>query len=297
MSWDNDIVDIAIGSFRGIEFGVVSTSDTLQRRVAEHVFPYRDGAEIEDLGRRARPTNIQGVFSGENYLTDLNALLLTVDGGESGPFTHPILGTWTAKCISVQVNHIHSARDTANVTIELVEDGVSSDLPDLASIVAIENAHAEAVAATSTAVAEIDRDPTGDAESATAQLTSALTDAAGFVADVNATLDNLDARFEQTRSANNLAIAALEAAYDDVTIYPAIKALRAMTKSALDLKQRLEARAPKIVVFEVPVLTSLVAIAIRLYGDPDRQSDILRLNKIRNPSLIPAGTQLRVYAS
>ena len=45
----------------------------------------------------------------------------------------------------------------------------------------------------------------------------------------------------------------------------------------------------------VAVTMSATMLAHALYGDSSRAQQITDLNHLRNPSLIPAGTQLRVY--
>ncbi|MCE0321960.1 DNA circularization N-terminal domain-containing protein, partial [Klebsiella pneumoniae] len=51
MAWETDLQD---ASFRGIAFDIINTRDSMQRDIAQHEYPYRDGANIDDLGAKPR---------------------------------------------------------------------------------------------------------------------------------------------------------------------------------------------------------------------------------------------------
>jgi len=55
MAWRDTLLP---ASFRDILFDVISSRDDTERAIVQHEYPYRDGAEVEDMGRRpwARPT-------------------------------------------------------------------------------------------------------------------------------------------------------------------------------------------------------------------------------------------------
>jgi len=59
MSWANNLQD---ASFRGVKFDVARTRDGRQKATASHEYPYLDGADVEDLGGRARHFSMTAVF-------------------------------------------------------------------------------------------------------------------------------------------------------------------------------------------------------------------------------------------
>ena len=59
MAWNKNLQEC---SFRGVVFDVLKTDDSADRAIAEHAYPYLDGADIEDLGRGARRVSIEAFF-------------------------------------------------------------------------------------------------------------------------------------------------------------------------------------------------------------------------------------------
>lgn len=90
MAWEDTLLD---ASFKGVQFDVVRASDGNERDVATYIYPYRDGAELDDLGRGARQYDIEGVFFGEGYEERLQAFLATLDEPGPGELIHPIYGS------------------------------------------------------------------------------------------------------------------------------------------------------------------------------------------------------------
>lgn len=45
MAWETDLQD---ASFRGVAFDIITTRDSVQRDIAQHEYPYRNGANIDD---------------------------------------------------------------------------------------------------------------------------------------------------------------------------------------------------------------------------------------------------------
>jgi len=64
MAWRDDLLD---ATFRGVYFAVISTRDGAERALVQHEYPYRDGTEMEDMGRRPRKFTIRAVLWGDGY--------------------------------------------------------------------------------------------------------------------------------------------------------------------------------------------------------------------------------------
>lgn len=119
MAWINTL---QYASFRGVFFDIVKVDDTADRSTAEHSYPYRDGADIEDMGRGARHINVEAVFYGLDYEAALQLFLELLDMPGSGPFVHPVFGNFEhVQVVRYSVHHEADNVDQASVTIEFVE--------------------------------------------------------------------------------------------------------------------------------------------------------------------------------
>ena len=90
MSWKDLLQD---ASFRGTVFDCVRTRDSAKRGLAEHEYPYVDGADVEDLGRRARRISMTAVFWGDAYESKLQAFIKLLDQAGAGELIHPVFGS------------------------------------------------------------------------------------------------------------------------------------------------------------------------------------------------------------
>lgn len=303
MPWS---ADIQVASFRGVSFEVINVSDTFERRIAEHEFPYKDGAQLEDVGRRARPVSIETIFHGSDYLAELIAFLGVANEGATGTLIHPILGALEAKVVSVEVEHDQSRRDSASVRLEFKEDGVNTQVPSLLSIQsAADDLNAQSAQTRDdsddlSALAAAD----GDAATIMPDTVRALDDADAFADSLDETDQALDQRLGQLRKNIDDAISEVDAlvtttsdVVDDVTKTVTRDGLRRVLFLADRLKERTERLQPTIISKDLNLHVPMVTLALSLYDDPDRADDLLRLNSIRDPFLIPPGTTLKVFSS
>lgn len=297
MGWDTDL---QVGSFRGVTFPTLSITDTFARRVAQHKFPYKDGAQLEDIGAEARPISAEIVFHGTDYLADLLAFLAVANVGATGALIHPVLGAVQAKVVRTEVRHEEARRDSATVTAEFLEDGVNTSTPTLVSI----DAASDALTAQTAATRTLADDLSGTAATALPATTAALDDADTFAESLDENPAELQTRLDQLGDRVNAGIAEIDEletdaagdALDDVGRSELRDAMRAVFDDADQLKQRTERLHPKVIPQNLPVHVPLVTLALQLYNDPTRADDLLRLNKIRDPFLVPPGTVLKVFA-
>ncbi|MGC0153272.1 DNA circularization protein [Chromobacterium vaccinii] len=119
MSWETQLQD---ASFKGVKFDVTRTRDDARRDLAEHEYPYMDGANVEDLGRKARRFDIDAVFWGKNYETKLQALVKVLETAGAGELIHPIFGSIPAAQLdSYTIEHDAERPDYCTVSMKLVE--------------------------------------------------------------------------------------------------------------------------------------------------------------------------------
>lgn len=103
MAWIKTLLE---ASFRGFVFDIVKIDDAADRSTSESSYPYKNGADIEDMGRGPRHINIEAVFYGDNYEAQLQLFLGLLDTPGSGPFVHPVFGNFAqAQVLRYSVHH------------------------------------------------------------------------------------------------------------------------------------------------------------------------------------------------
>lgn len=119
MTWEYTLLD---ASFRGVPFDCLDTEDNATRAVASHEYPYLDGADIEDLGRKARTVTIKAFFHGDSYESRLQALLQALDEGGTGELIHPVFGSIVdALPTGYTISHNGEMPDSCTVTLNFTE--------------------------------------------------------------------------------------------------------------------------------------------------------------------------------
>jgi len=83
-------------SFRGIPFFMKSADTQVGRRINTHEFPYRDDAEVEDMGKAARGFSVSAFVIGNDYIEKRDALIEALEKRGSGILVHPYYGIMSA---------------------------------------------------------------------------------------------------------------------------------------------------------------------------------------------------------
>lgn len=119
MSWEKTLLD---ASFRGVVFDCVRTQDNAQRDTASHEYPYKDGADVEDLGRKARQVQMLAVFFGNDYELRLQKFIAELDKPGAGELIHPVFGSIKqAQLLSYSIGHDGDSPDYCTVDLQFVE--------------------------------------------------------------------------------------------------------------------------------------------------------------------------------
>lgn len=122
MAWKTDLQD---ASFRGVAFDIINTRDSMQRDIAQHEYPYRDGANIDDLGGKPRSLQCQAVFFGDDYESRLQAFMAALYTRGPGELIHPVFGVMPDMlCYVYQVNHEAENPDYCTVDLQFLQDGL-----------------------------------------------------------------------------------------------------------------------------------------------------------------------------
>lgn len=129
MSWQDNLQD---ASFRGVRFDVVSAQDSVARDHADHGYPWTDGEDVHDLGRKARNFRLNAVFWGDDYDTRMQQFTAELDKPGAGELIHPVYGSVPkVQLIEYQVKHDANSPDYAEVGLVFLESvtGTASEAP------------------------------------------------------------------------------------------------------------------------------------------------------------------------
>lgn len=271
--------NLETASFKSVTFEIIDIKDSFPRRIVEHQFPNRDGAELEDLGRQPWKQNFSAVFYGDDYETNLSAFISVCNEATSGEFVHPVFGKIESAKININsINHSADEWNYCTVECEGIEDGTSTSIPELFSIGSFEDDLETEV---------------GVLEALESTLTDVISDATDFYNNATNYTKDITKRFNRLSKKIDTAVQL----YDDVTDvsnYPVVKALNRVRYSASKLKDRIISSKPKMTEKRLTTTVPAAVVAQLLYGDGSRYAEIIAQNKIRNPFLIPAGTNLIV---
>jgi len=118
MSWADMLIN---ASFKGTSFECISTDDETGRDVAFYEYPYVDGTDSDDLGRRGRQFSIRAVFWNEFYAL-LPGFLQLLDESGPGELIHPTYGSFpSVQLLRHRVRQDAERPDFAIVQMEFVE--------------------------------------------------------------------------------------------------------------------------------------------------------------------------------
>lgn len=129
MSWPDTYQE---ASFRGVPFDFLSTGGDVARSTVAHSYPFRDGADIEDLGLQAGRHTVRAMLFGTDAESRFLQLKAALDAPGAGELKHPIYGP-----LQVVVDSYHPAFDADNtdsvaLDIIFIEDTIKAHVFDLA---------------------------------------------------------------------------------------------------------------------------------------------------------------------
>lgn len=293
-------------SYAGVEFDCLTTQDSLQRALVRRAMPRRRGSQQQDMGTEARETECQILFferkpiegedqgfSEKNHLERYRALLAVWDEGGVHDFVHPLTGSYRARMENLRSSADAEDEDQIWVTCTFVEDVLDAPTFDPGAGSIFE-----------TGLAGI--------RSQAAALDAELL-AAGLDSDFGAEAVSLADSWEGDPTLSvrevNLQLASMAASVDDAMnaldlvrnldrhpVYRAMNVLLWKLRLAADSFRQTQPQLTTItVVRDLP----LRRIVVEHYGAKESQTrydELMRLNDIDDPSLVPAGTELRAPA-
>ena len=122
-----------VGHFEPLAFPVISIQETGANRIVERNRPYRDGAKLDDTGRKATKWSVDAIFENsidepgidpttDLYPTVMNDLIATFEVHGTGDLTLPTRGKVRARAESYSRSETEGERDYAKVTFTWIED-------------------------------------------------------------------------------------------------------------------------------------------------------------------------------
>jgi prophage DNA circulation protein len=248
---------------------------------------------------------VLGIFIEGDYPDTMNDLIAQLDdGGVPKDFVHPIFGTFKASCERWSVVHdVEDAADSATIQISFAEHtdevqgpvAVTHTTPAKANSV---RALAEQVTAALATFQEATEALSTNAY--VVQVNDAIEAAQGLADTLEETAADLSALEIQKTSDAALSVVneAVEAGadYDSTEAYDLGAAVLSMSSAMSELAKGLIEVKPPLIPRRVEADTNLLALAHDVYGDSSRADEMLALNNIPDPSLIPAGFAYVAYA-
>lgn len=283
----SDFRDMLTASFGGIEIDVVRVSDDFSRAQAIHVYPGRDGASVEDMGREPRRTPCTIVWNGEDCLDRFRAFAEQVDG-DPREFVHPLYGAYDARVIEFRAEGRGGDWNFITANVTFIEHSV-----DVAALAIVEDR--TGIEQVKVAAAQLDADlsaaglssPIG--QDAIDTVSGWLTGARRASNEIALELSGLANRIDEAASQLELAT--------DLERYPVVVSLHLLLSNARRAADAVIATAPRLREHTVEVTAPLLRIAQDLYGAAkavEKFERLLDLNTIPNPARVEAGTVITV---
>jgi len=284
---------------------LASWRDRRVRRIAQHTFDRRDGAQSEDMGRAAHVMECTLLFDGTDGLARLRRFLKLWDDKPTRLLVHPIFGRMNATWVGVESGTltVDSGANVYTVAGQFVESNINADtvandsqsIPGRAAAVdsqtLLVTAEVASTVAWSTAALRVTVATFTDAAS------TFSTAAAASTASVDSSLSGL---LSSATIAGDAAIAAIRDTADDAPeAADAVIACEILQANLIDLGAACLARRPTLIEYTVGETAHLLAIAGLWYGGDavDRMTEIRSLNPSVRGLLVRAGTRLVLAAA
>lgn len=106
-------------SLGGFALDVETIDDTIEKAIARYEYPFRDGADTDDLGEKARTIRLRCYWLGEQYAEHYR-FLEYIKGRDLFELTHPKYGLLKGRIESIGIRH-DDRIETAEVDLAFVQ--------------------------------------------------------------------------------------------------------------------------------------------------------------------------------
>ncbi len=282
----------AFTTLRGVEldlFGAsLSWTDEIKTGIVEHQVLKRVGAIHQTAGAPPIRSEFRCVLVGGDVRARYRRIVDAVRQEPEGQLVHPRFGSTRAVCESVgSAETPGENRDTIEFSIRFSETGLR-DAPKPAPA-----ALAQSSASKGAEVTAAGKELGGNLEASCSAIGAR---SAGFLSAMQAADSGLGTVADVDASLQALA-ANVDAVDSNATATKMLRSAAVLTLAiALQARQRFAAGRPPLIAYRVESVVSLSVLCQNLYGGAalDARAEILRLNRLRRPHAIPAGTVLLV---
>ncbi|WP_105492193.1 DNA circularization protein [Escherichia coli] len=126
MGWAENLQNAA---FRGVTFDVLNTDEQISRDHAAYEYPFVDGADVRDLGRKARPYRLTAFLWGDYYEYNLEKLTAALDKPGDGELIHPVYGSVPSVIVTgYSIRHDAESPDSCTIEMNFLENSTGSAL-------------------------------------------------------------------------------------------------------------------------------------------------------------------------
>jgi prophage DNA circulation protein len=125
LTFDQSMLELDEGLLADVIILFESIEDTLEKSIAQYLYPYADGADLEDMGQKPHTIRFKCWFwdDAEQQSYDTHTLLLDALKEKSLlDFVHPKYGLMQGKIMSIVVQHDDQER-CASLEINFIEQG------------------------------------------------------------------------------------------------------------------------------------------------------------------------------
>lgn len=269
-------------------------------RVHVHEYSHVPGGAVEKLGRGLVKVTVRSPF--ENRFNGFPGLypdaLNTIRGWAfqqaTLPFVHPSAGSFPATIVNFNQNKTGRLLSGEKVTLEFLEDQPASFA--LAAITSDTNSGLSPSADQFASTVAISRSVLQFSPS-DLSLIDAINNTVNAILGLKDTAELVGNRYAAmvTRLLGQLQQLDGALSMQDARAWPCVGALRQMQGQVLQIQKDLQSQAMPLRKYVVPSTTSVLQIAINLYGDASRQVEILANNNLTNPLRVQAGTPILYY--
>ena len=317
LKWEEFLQD---GSYKGVTFDFVSAREQGGNELDVQVFPGRNGARVQKRRRKELRIDVMAVFVEDNYPENMLDLLNKLSDGTPGELIHPVFGSIQASAESFTSIHDAEDPDSGMIQITFVED-----TPDAEKVFTQKNTVAGKASETRANADQVNTNAAAYVEQVVSEIEEAVSLAVALgsvayaeavntaelctsaAAEASIAADTLEQDGDAMTSASiqslvNSTLAGIDAAVLALGDYTTEQAsdletsLLAMAASLDELALALLSLKPPLITVMVEATIPLLAYAHAVYGDSSRAEELLLLNDLDDPLVIPVGTLMRQYA-
>jgi prophage DNA circulation protein len=289
-------------SFAGVPFDCENQRVTHGRQVVAHEHPGQDGAITEDMGRKARRISMSIIFIDHLFVGQGEGNLFEraekfddlLESGDVRQLVHPYLGVINCRIEEFDHSADGEGEPVIRASVTFVEDlftpPVLAAVKASRAVVSVQEVEYEA------GVSQILVD---DAGLSAPVLATVVTEAEEWESSPSLTPREVQMRMSSLSNQLDQELHSFEA-MTDLDSYPLVRSYTQLQHNLRNLAEAVTSKSPRIMKLTVTEPTPLRVLAGRFYSAKEADTrfvEMLDLNPgLHDPTLVPRGTELKVFA-